>query len=810
MHRIAFFWILFLFFNCAIAQEYFTLKGIVYDAENKQPLPFVNIIINGKNNLGGYTGIEGKFSLKSPEPIRRIDLQFIGYERKTIEIDDHQSFIEVFLIPSSVQLQEFIVKPGENPAIPIISKTIEQRKYNDPEKNASFRYISYNKLIVTVNDSLLELRDSTVSMDDSTWLKTKEFFDDKHLFITETVTEKMHIPPAKSQETVLTSRISGFQHLLFGMVSTELQSFSIYGDYFTLLGKNYVSPISRGSLSRYAYILRDTLFDRKGDTLWVIQFFPKKGTLFEAIKGFMHIHAKDFAVVHFICEPAERKSNDIFISIKQEYQKIADRFWFPSQYYAKSDFTNITVNGIYPTGVSWTYFREIELNPDIQKKFRSDVAVVLDEKAMNNHKLLDQWRKDSLDAKERRTYEYIDSVGKANKLDEQVLRWQNLLNSIYPLNKHLGIRLDKILSYNNYEKIRIGIGFQSIGLWRNRWTNMVYAAYAFGDKRWKYGAESTLKLAPKHDFILKIFYDFDVIENSMPYPTTNKKFFESGTQSYRQISANNFDYQKRMGSAVQFRLPFYTSLSAGFDQINRSTGYRIDQYLTESVRNIWQNFYDYYQTSIHLRWQFREKFVQTPTGLISQGSTFPELHFRWQTGFFQSSFNPMFEKYECWVKYKKPWKFIGETFLFAHAGQIMGSIPETFLWMPAYNGTRFGLQSDFSMETVLPNEFLADRFVFAMFKHRFKDILWNTNKFNPRLAIIQNFYMGDLRSSFTFSTHTYKIPSKGIFESGLLIERILKLNFSSIGFAGFYRWGFYAHSNRKNNLFGKFLLQFEF
>lgn len=74
---------LLLFFGCLFLTlpgfGQYQLKGLVTDAENGQPLPFVNIVINDSRN-GSTTDVDGKFNLTSSAPIELLRFSYVGYE----------------------------------------------------------------------------------------------------------------------------------------------------------------------------------------------------------------------------------------------------------------------------------------------------------------------------------------------------------------------------------------------------------------------------------------------------------------------------------------------------------------------------------------------------------------------------------------------------------------------------------------------------------------------------------------------------------------------------------------------------------
>ena len=105
----------------------------------------------------------------------------------------------------------------------------------------------------------------------------------KILFLMESIAERNYIPPHHSKELVTESRISGLKTPFFSLLGTQLQSFSLYEDYVEIYGLNYLSPISKGSINKYLFILEDTLVFWC-DTSFIISFCPRKTSFFTGLK----------------------------------------------------------------------------------------------------------------------------------------------------------------------------------------------------------------------------------------------------------------------------------------------------------------------------------------------------------------------------------------------------------------------------------------------------------------------------------------------------------------------------------------------
>ena len=90
-----------------------TVKGIISDASNNEPIAFANIIISG-TQTGATTDIDGTFIITNLEPgYISLEVSYVGYESKitpSILLSKNTvPFIEIKLNSSSVQLEEFQV-----------------------------------------------------------------------------------------------------------------------------------------------------------------------------------------------------------------------------------------------------------------------------------------------------------------------------------------------------------------------------------------------------------------------------------------------------------------------------------------------------------------------------------------------------------------------------------------------------------------------------------------------------------------------------------------------------------------------------
>lgn len=60
-----------------------TVTGKIIDAQNRQPLAFVNVVVN-EGLTGTMSDIDGRYEINSPVPVRLIKFSSIGYDPQTI------------------------------------------------------------------------------------------------------------------------------------------------------------------------------------------------------------------------------------------------------------------------------------------------------------------------------------------------------------------------------------------------------------------------------------------------------------------------------------------------------------------------------------------------------------------------------------------------------------------------------------------------------------------------------------------------------------------------------------------------------
>ncbi|MCF8304025.1 MAG: DUF5686 and carboxypeptidase regulatory-like domain-containing protein [Bacteroidales bacterium] len=780
-------------------------RGKVLDVNTKEPLAFVNILIN-QGPYGTTTDIDGRFSVESKKPVYHLYFTYMGYKPVHVEVSAVEFPLTVQMEPKEIELSAVEITPGMNPANRIIRKTIANKATHNPDNLNSYSYTSYDKMVFTINqDSLAKIKKSAV---DSTYKNMKEFFDKQHLFLMETASEVKYKNPGKRDEKVTASRVSGLKDPLFIFLISQMQSTSFYDDLIKISDKHYVNPISKGSLDKYHFRLQDTLFKAGSpDTTFVITYNPLRNKNFDGLKGLLHINTHGYAIENVIAEPA-RKEGGISMKIRQKYELIDGRHWFPVQLRTQFVLNNVKVGPLSPVGTGTSYITDIKINPGLSNKDFDNVVVDTEQDAYErSNKYWKRLRHTNLDEKERETYRVIDSIGEAQNLDRKLQSFQILTEGKLPLGI-FSLELDKLVHYNDYEGWYLGLGGRTNKRFSKTITLGGYWGYGFKDNSAKYGGEAEVLLHRPSELSLNLEYRNDLTESGAI--TDFKKIQVLNDAWLRNYLVERFDHTEAIRAGVSFRWLQYleTSLALSKSSKDPQYGYGYSPGITE----ILYTTFDLTQISAGMRFAWGEEFIRNGQSKMSLGTDYPVLWLKYTrgiNGFLEGDYE--MNRYDLQLGYSHYFRFMGKSSIQLNAGYIQGDVPATNLYNGHGSYRKFSVFAPNSFATMRMNEFLSDRFVSAYFTHNFGKLLFRTENFAPDILFATNVGFGKLTKN---NNHIFKknpnTLEKGYYESGLLINNLIGSGFTGVGFGAFYRYGPYGLDDFSDNISLKISLSLMF
>jgi len=824
MIRIVFLLICLLLVNTtAFAQ--FKVKGVVFDAKNGQPLPFVNIVINDSRQ-GSTTDIDGRFELNSAVPIQKLQFSYVGFE--VLQYNPlGQTVLEIGLISKNLMLAQVEVVAGENPAHRIIRKAIANRDQNDPEKLSSFRYTAYNKFVVTVDtgDQIIDTiaysqvktktgNDSIVF--DSTRYEMGQYFRKRDLFLNESVSRRVFRSPDLSNEKVIASRTSGFKSSDFVLLSAQLQSFSFYKDYIEILQTRYLNPLAPGSTSRYFFHIEDTTF-QGSDTVYIISFKPARGKNFSGMQGLLYINTHGYALENVIARPADSLDN-MSIAIRQQYKRIGDQKWFPVQLHTDIQFSSINIMGIVPLARGRSYLRDIELEPALSRRDIGINGVEIDPDAY--HQSLQFWEEYRLEGNKKRdaeTYRYLDSLSEAIQLERR-MKWALALSTgRLPLGP-IDLRLKDMIGANRYEGLRLGVSIASNDQMSRYFSVGAYFAYGFSDKQSKYGTNADIYFDRQKNWSLSYQFKNDLEEvGGHDFMSTDAAFFSSDPELLRNVFRQYFDRNEREHTIkLKFLNQNYLSGHVGLRSVSKvqTPWYRYRFLQTDAEAQqlsdvqktaLPPNKFQYTEINVQLRYAFREKYVKLSTQQYSIGTNYPVVSLNYSHGLKLLDGNSEYDRLSLKIDKRIIFRHLGSSSFQLIGGLVRGSdLPLNLLYFSRGVGRQNGIYAANTFQTIDANDFVHDRFISLHWRHNFESLFFRTEKQAPQFGIENKFILGRLNTAaqhFLTEPMNVRIMSaeQGYFESGITLSRI-KLLDQYWGVGVFYGYGPYQVNRWHDNL----------
>ncbi|REG90747.1 DUF5686 family protein [Flavobacterium aquicola] len=815
--------LLFFFFTLSLKAQ-FQVNGIVKDATTQKALPFASIVSD--DGSSSISDVDGKFNIVSKNKILSLAVSYVGYQKNTTTVIASQLFYKILLQQKTDNLNEVRIS-NVNPALAIIKKTIENKAENNPRKRLkNFEYKSYNKLIVTANpDSINGSIDSVFVSNsfetylkklDSTDYKFKQLVKKQHLFQTEKVS-KFQFDGKRLKETILGTKMAGFKQPVYEILTFNLQSYSIYDPKYELFETKYNSPIADNALNDYNFKLLDTVAVN-GRNTYMIYFKNKKKKKAAGLEGILYVDEINYAVAKAII----RIKGILDISSVHEFEFIPEKYlWFPTVTTFKivkgtnDDDIKILGGTIEFDGdieedlttrkrneTDYIYLLSKTTNFDIQYTVpvaikKPIVQVEIKDNAINKpESFWTEFRKDSLDSRSEKTYLSLDSISIKKRIESKLNFGRKILTGYLPYS-FWDFDLRKILSYNNYEGLRLGIGGTTNDFFSKKYRLEGYAAYGLRDYNFKYNAGASARVDKFSNTWIGASYTDDLRDIASTDYAVDKRAFK--IYDPRTINFNTFYRYERWRVALETRIIPKTEsvLALAHTFVTPQFDY------TYNLNGTSYHSYTMTTATLSIRWNPRSDYMQTPSGRIETEKRFPKFTLQLTQSIPEVLNNDFsFTKIDFKADYQIKYLNGQRTSLLFEAGSAFGDIPLPQLYSNSPNNLnqetifkRITFAGKNSFETMYFNEFFSSEFMSFQFKHGFSRIFL-FKKIKPSIDFVSRMAWGNIKSKENHVGLDFKTLNKGFFESGLELNQI----FNGFGLGGYYRYGPNHLSDVKDNI----------
>ncbi|MCK4288117.1 MAG: carboxypeptidase-like regulatory domain-containing protein [Bacteroidales bacterium] len=766
------------------------IMGKVIDAENQQPLPFVNVYLIG-TNIGTITNFEGEYSFETRNPSDSIAASFVGYNTVTKKVEKNKfQVIDFYLYQSSISLSEVVVVAGENPADILLRKIIKNKVVNNRKNFDYYQYEVYNKIQFDANNITEKFRNRKIlkpfkfvfSYVDTSTINGKAYLP---LFLSESLSDVYYRGNPKSKkEMIKASQTSGFENESISQFLGDLyQNINIYDNYISIFEKNFVSPIANFGLSYYKYYLVDTAII--SDKLcYQIMFKPKRKQELTFTGNFwvndtsyaikeLDMRIVDDANINFI--------NDL--ALRQEYDRIEKKYWMITKDYMVVDFNVIenTKRVIGFFGHRTTTYKNFVFNQQKEKNFYSTpVNVSFEEGSFDkDEEFWENARHDSLTKKEQTIYEMVDSV-------KSIPVFKTYVDIIYMITNGYYIKgpveigpYYKMISFNEIEGVRFRLGGRTSNDFSTKLMLSAHVAYGTKDEKFKYGLGFLYMLSknPRRSFGASYLYDIEQLGQSENAYSEDNLF----ASFFRRNPANKLSMVRQYKAFYQHE--WFTGFSNTINFIHRDI-FPVGSTTIEIYNNgVVEEKTSIITSEIRLdtRIAYDEKFVMGEFVRISLGTTYPVFGIRYGYGI-PGFLNGEYEYHRLQVGLKDWFNVFsyGWSKIIIEAGKTWGTLPYPLLIL--HPGNETFIFDEYAYNLMNYFEFISDQYISVYYTHHFDGLFLNKIPLMRKLKWREVAYIKGVIGTLSEKNEKYsKFPSitysldKPYYEAGVGIENIFRV-----------------------------------
>lgn len=734
-----------------LAQKSIAVHGKVIDAQTKEGLSYATIQIPDLN-LGTRTDIDGNFLIEVPLTNNQIRVSYVGYTNQTITIKPGQTNeLIVGLVDANFNLKEVEVRPDKyrrknNPAVNLINEVFAHKDQNRKEGLNFYRYEAYEKLQLDLNNVTDKFRNRRA-------LRKFQFIFEN--VDTNQVNRKVALPvylrerilnvvyrknPKETKEYVLGEKQAGLEGYVDGdgvsaYLNNMYQKVDIYDSNISLLGTQFIGPLSPLAPTLYRFYIMDTL-EFQGARCVDIFFAPAiKSDL--AFMGNMLVALDSTYAVRKVQMGISKEINLNWVSdlhLEQEFEFFGEgpnRRLMLVKDDISMDFQIVkSEKGRSILGHKTVSYRNYSLNQALPDSlFRNQLASVIVKDATN--RTVDFWeenRHNPLSKTENGIYKMVDSVQNVPAFRRasdiailllagyKSLAWFDLgpVNTFYSFNDVEGFRM------------RLG-GRTNTRLVKNLLAEW-YGAYGTKDKIWKYYGGLTYAFTNKVPRNFPMNQLTVAFQNEVQIPGQELQFVQEDNflLSFKRGVNNKMIYTR------SFRADYIRELQKGLTYTFSAS--RVDQtpggvlnfdYRTSNDGPI-QYLDQIITTEIggSVKFAPNQKFYQGKTYRIPIDSKYPTFLIGVRAGF-KNLLNGGYNYQIVTAKITKIFYIapLGISDWTLEAGRILGTLPYPLLKVHAANQTYSYQLYAYNLMNFL--EFASDKYVELSVQHNFNGLIFN-------------------------------------------------------------------------------------
>jgi hypothetical protein len=734
-------------FSFTNAQEKF-IVGTVKNEFTKELVPFASIHWKTAG-FGTITDSVGFYKIrKSYHKIDTLIVSYIGFDDQFYTIDNTKNTDTLYLSLKTVKVTgEVVMKSKSNRGLRFWKNIVAHKVENNPYKYNNYAYELYSKLEIDLNNvnknsfqNINLLKPFAFVLDNIDSVSDKSPF--LPVFITETLSDVYRTSnPEKLREIIKAAQTHGIKNeSILQFVGGVNQKINIYQDYINLLGKEFVSPISKNGDKFYNYKAADTQ-TVNGQKFFHLFFNPLKDGE-NTFNGECWIHGATWAIQKITINLSKTADVNFVnrMSIIQEFTQLENKQWIFSKDKVVLDVSPFKKDKFTFIARKTAQYKNIRMDAEevekeiVKNKIKEEVIV--DENAIEKDKQF--WelnRHEALSKNEKQIFWMIDTL----KQVPVFKRLTNTINFIVDGHKKFGaIEIGpwfKWVSYNQFEGLRTRFDLGTTDKFSPNLRLSGYLAYGFQDAKFKGKIGFNYRFPAKSGWTINANYINDLDNGRIKYSE------DESTQDnvFNQILRRKGIPQKFLGyqevkTYITKEWPNRFSILASLAR-NKYTGFTPIANGTEFIEK--QDKVINTEALIRFRYAPGERKVTTHRKSVKIKSNQPVFELRLASGIkgtFDGENN--YFKYYASISQKFRIKRFGQLSYNVYAGQVYGdSLP--FMLLELHPGNEFYTYNTNGFNLMNRFEYYSDKYVGIQVEHNIEKKLINLIPFLRKAKVRQ-------------------------------------------------------------------------
>ena len=697
--------------------------------------------------------------------------------------------------------------------------SIIQLQSKNQVKSPDFSYTFYEKSIISAYpdsisasiDTLFKNKRKTKFTIDSSSYKFKKIITKQHVYQTEKVAT-ISIEKGKKKETIIGLKMAGLKQPVYELLGQEFIPFDLSKKQLKILQFTFQNPFSTDGALKYKFKITDTLIKPNGNEI-ELQFELKKSIKKNKLKGIATVNLKTNAITKitfFINSIINVKTETIFGSFNNE------KSWFPisqnilitkgkgkqnidflGETIQFDNLPNTTKKYDYSNDLFVKIYRDYSNYNFKQIPNRQRYQIQIDKSAIKtNTAFFNTISNDTLDIRSQNTYQTLDSLVTATKIEKKIYFGKKIINGQIPIG-WFDFRARDIFKYNNYEGFRLGLGIATNDRFSTYYRLFGYGAYGTKDGVFKSQLGSAFRISKNTDSWISGSFTDDIIEFAdLNLIADSKKF-----KLYDPRPFNLSTFYNHQSYELTFESKFISKIETTF-KLSRSRINPLFDYEFIAPSKSYK-IYNLTLATLSLEWSPNSRFLQAPQEILEVEKGFPKIILQVSHTIPNVlSENIEFTKIDARVYQEKKHLSGQKTTFLLQGGISLGNAPLSHLYSVAPNNldrevilSRITFANKTSFETMYFNEFYSDRYSLFQLKHYFNKFQISKS-IKPILVVGSKVAFGGFSHPENHQGITFKTMEKGFYESGFELQNIFK----GFGLSTYYRYGPYQLSTFDQNI----------